>query len=77
MRPDVAGNFEATARIHNAENETRTGGFTLTFIYNGNVAGTAQGTASDVEGGATATVTFFSLDPFVAGPLTFDFQNDF
>jgi len=70
------GNFGGTMRVVNSEGETRNGVFTLTLFLDGEVVGTAGGAVAQVEAGSTATVQLVSLDPYVEGDLTYDFQSE-
>jgi len=69
-----------TARVTNNAGEVRTGVFTLTVFENGQMVTSTQGSASDVEAGSTATVTFIGVtdDSISAdGNYTYEFQSDF
>lgn len=69
-----------TARVTNNADETRTGVFTLTIFENGQMVTSTQGSASDVEAGSTATVTFIgTTDDSISadGNYTYEFQSDF
>jgi hypothetical protein len=68
--PSISG------RVTNNEDETRTGVWTLTVFSNGQRVYDAMGSASDVEAGSTATVTFVgtSQDEIAGDPATFTYE---
>lgn len=69
-----------TARIKNNEATTRTGIWTLTVFSGGQRIHNATGSASDVEPGQTATVTFIGTTEQLPGDpatYTYELQSDF
>jgi hypothetical protein len=78
VQNDGLGDFGGVSRVtytgdsHNASNT-----FVLTIFKHGKVVATLDGSADGVEPGQSVTVEWVSSDPYVSGPYTFDFQNDF
>ena len=75
---DGLGDFGATGRVTYTGDDGDGGNnvFTLTIFKGGKDIGVLQGSASTVLPGKTVTVQFISTDKVVAGPYTYDFQND-
>jgi hypothetical protein len=69
---------QATARVTNQQNATRTAVFTLTMLRNGQTVATASGSANQVPAGQTVTVQFVSTDILDSTDgLAYQFQSDF
>jgi hypothetical protein len=76
LKDDGLGDFGGTARVTNVSDSERSAILTYTFFKGGEQVGTAQGSASEVGAGETATVQLVSSDPFVAGVDRVEFQVD-
>jgi hypothetical protein len=78
LKDDGLGSFGGAARV-TYTGKDRGGGsniFTLTVFKKGKDIAVLQGSANSVAPGKAVTVQFISSDKFVAGPYTYDFQND-
>jgi hypothetical protein len=78
LKDDGLGSFGGTGRVTYTGKDSKGGTniFTLTVFKKGKDIAVLQGSANSVAPGAAATVQFISTDKFVAGPYTYDFQND-
>jgi type II secretory pathway pseudopilin PulG len=76
LKDDGLGDFGGTARVTNTSDSEKSGIFTYTLFKGGDMVGTAQGSASEVGAGETATVQLVSTDEFVAGVDRVEFQVD-
>lgn len=72
------GDLWATARVTYTGKDSNGGDnlFTLTVFKGGKVIATLDGSANSVMPGTAVSVQFLGTDAFVAGPYTYDFQND-
>ncbi|MDX6264654.1 MAG: hypothetical protein QOH84_6342 [Kribbellaceae bacterium] len=78
IKDDGLGDFGGVARV-TYTGDDKSGGtnlFTLTVFKAGKDIAVLSGSATSVLPGTTATVQFIGGDKFVAGPYTYDFQND-
>jgi hypothetical protein len=79
IKDDGLGDFGGVARVTYTGSDTAGGGnvFTLTVFKGGKDIAVLNGSADSVAPGKQVTVQFISSDKLVAGPYTYDFQNDF
>jgi hypothetical protein len=73
---DGFGSYAIRARVTNTGDTVQAVIWTVTLFKSGKVVATADGTASDFEGGATKTIEFVSLDDFQKGVDEVEFQVD-
>jgi hypothetical protein len=76
LKQDYAGNFGGTAQVQNIGIQSYTAVFKWTFTRNGQVLGTAEGSADGVSPGQTVSVEFISQDKYDGGPVSYTFQVD-
>lgn len=78
MKSDGFGGFDATARVTYTGSDTNGGSnlFTLTLFKGGTDIAALDGAANDVKPGKTVSVQLIGTDKYVAGPYTYDFQNN-
>lgn len=78
LKNDGLGSFSGAARVTYTGKDSGGGSniFTLTVFKKGKDVAVLQGGANSVAPGKAVTVQFISSDKFVAGPYTYDFQND-
>jgi hypothetical protein len=76
IKDDGLGDIGGIARITNTASTSLTVTFTFTFFQNGQIVGTAQGSANDVAPGQTVTSTLVSQDPLISGQFQYQFQVD-
>jgi hypothetical protein len=76
LKDDGLGDFGGTARVTNVSDGEKSALLTYTFFKGGEQVGTAQGSASEVGAGETATVQLVSTDEFVTGVDRIEFQVD-
>jgi len=69
---------QASARMTNTSNKSKTALFTLTFFAadKKTIAGTMMGSAEKVLPGETVTVNFVGTASLPSGPFTYTFQTD-
>jgi hypothetical protein len=78
LKDDGLGSFGGAARVTYTGKDSGGGSniFTLTVFKKGKDIAVLQGSVNSVAPGKAVTVQFISTDKFVAGPYTYDFQND-
>lgn len=76
LRDDGTGDWGGVARITNENTTRKTATFTVTVFRNGTIIATLRGSVSDLEPGATNTVSFVSTDDYTPGDYTTTFQTD-
>lgn len=74
---DPAGNFQGTARITNTADRSRSAGFTFTLFQGETLLASLVGVGTEVPAGDTVTVSLISIDPYVGGEYSTDFQVDY
>jgi len=74
---DPAGNFQGTARITNTADRSRSAGFTFTLFQGETLLASLIGFGTEVPAGDTVTVSLISIDPYVDGEYSIDFQVDY
>lgn len=76
-KDDGLGTFGGTARVTNANGESKSAVFTITLGGGGSSpVASLQGSAQDVAAGKTVTVQLISQDKYKAGKYAVDFQTD-
>jgi hypothetical protein len=76
VKDDGLGDIGGIARLTNTAATSLTMTFTFTFFQNGQIVGTATGSASDVAPGQTITANLLSQDPMFSGHFEYQFQVD-
>lgn len=76
IKDDGLGDIGGVARITNVSDQPLTMTFTVSFFQNGQLVGSAIGSANDVAPGQTVTESVISQDPIINGPFKYQFQVD-
>jgi hypothetical protein len=76
VKDDGLGDIGGIARLTNTASTSLTVTFTFTFFQNGQIVGTAEGSANDVAPGQTVTANLVSQDPLMSGHFQYQFQVD-
>jgi hypothetical protein len=78
IKDDGLGDFSGVARVTYTGDNSKGGSnlFTLTVFKSGKDVAALTGSANTVAPGTQVTVEFISSEKLVAGPYTYDFQND-